>query len=181
MSSKPTRVRKAANRNPTSLALPVPIPNPIPDPIPDLRIDPRLTNIDVDNTVNSTVDIAYSPFSNAYATSPVPNSNDALPLIPSPIRSSTQSLPFEAVIDDDLQPVHTTQVLQPTKKAFAWSFLIEQTLFTKLLNQANNGKRANSGFKKEAWVAACIAVETITTQVVIVDQCKSKAEVIKSL
>jgi hypothetical protein len=180
MSSKPTRVRKAANRNPTSLALPVPIPDPIPDPL----IDPRLTNIDVDSTVNSTFDVAddivYSPFSDASATPPIPDSDDA-PLIPDPIRKSTQSLPFETVvIDNDLQPVHTTQVLQPTKKAFSWSFLMEQTLFSELLNQANNGKRADSGFKKEAWVAACVAVESITTQVVTVDRCKSKAEVMKS-
>jgi len=175
MSSKPARVRKAANRNPTSLALPV--PDPIPDPTPDPigpQIDPRLTNIN--STVDSTIDIAdvvvYSPFSDAYATPPP---------IPGPIRKSTQSLPIEAVAIDDSQPAHTIQALQPTKKAFAWSFLIEQTLFAELLNQANNGKRANSGFKKEAWVAACVAVETITTQVVTVDQCKGKAEVMKSL
>jgi hypothetical protein len=57
---------------------------------------------------------------------------------------------------------------------------MEQTLFNKLLNQANNGKRADNGFKKEAWAAACVAVETITTQLATVKQCKGKAEVMKA-
>jgi hypothetical protein len=118
MSSKPTRVRKAANRKPTSLALPVPIPDPIPNPTPDPQIDPRLTNTDIDSTVDSTVnvadDVVYSPFSDASATSPIPDSDDALSRILSPIRKSTQSLPskvFEAVVINDDS--------QPTKKAFA--------------------------------------------------------------
>ena len=181
MSSKPTRVRKVANRNPTSLALPVPIP--LPDPILD-QIDPQLTNIDAD--VNVAVNVVYSPFSDACLTPPIPGSS-----IPGPIRSLTQSPSptpantpfesFEAVIEDDSQPLNTTQVPQSTKKGFTWSFIIEQTLFNELLNQANNGKRADNGFKKEAWAAACVAVETVTTQLAIVERCKGKAEVIKAL
>jgi hypothetical protein len=150
MSSKPTRVRKVANRNPTSLALPAPIPIPdVPvDPID--QIDPQLTNIDVN--VDTAVDVVYSPFSDACVTPPS---------IPSPIRSLSQSssptpantLPESSeavVIEDDPQPANTTQVLQATKKGFTWSFIMEQTLFNKLLSQANNRKRANNGFKKEA-------------------------------
>jgi hypothetical protein len=58
---------------------------------------------------------------------------------------------------------------------------MEQMLFNKLLSQANNGKRADNGFKKEAWAAACIAVETVTTQLATVERCKGKAEAMKAL
>jgi hypothetical protein len=58
---------------------------------------------------------------------------------------------------------------------------MEQSLFQELLNQANNGKRADSGFKKETWIAACEAVTPLTTQDVTVERCKGKAEVMKAL
>src|SRR4030088_2946248 len=58
---------------------------------------------------------------------------------------------------------------------------MEEALFQELLNQANNGKRADSGFKKEAWVVACEAVAALTTQHVTIDKCKGKAEVMKAL
>jgi Myb/SANT-like DNA-binding domain len=45
---------------------------------------------------------------------------------------------------------------------------MEQTLFNKLLKQANNGKRADNGFKKEAWTRACAVVEAVTTQLITV-------------
>ena len=122
MSSKPTRVRKAANRNPTSLALTVAIPVsdiPVLDPI-----DPRLTNIDVN--ADAAVDVVYSPF-------PSPIRSSAQSLSPTPINTYFKS--FEAVvIEDDLQPTNTTQVPQAIKKGFSWSFIIEQALFNKLLS-----------------------------------------------
>jgi Myb/SANT-like DNA-binding domain len=62
-----------------------------------------------------------------------------------------------------------------------WSLGIEKGLFNELLEQANNGKRADNGFKKEAWEAACKAVWAITTQPVTIKQCKSKAESQKAL
>jgi hypothetical protein len=58
---------------------------------------------------------------------------------------------------------------------------MEQSLFQELLNQANNGKRADSEFKREAWIAACEAVIALTTQDVTVERCKGKAEVMKAL
>jgi hypothetical protein len=50
-----------------------------------------------------------------------------------------------------------------------------------LLEQANNGKRADNGFKIEAWTAACIAVQAVTAQQVIVERCKAKSEALKAL
>ena len=39
---------------------------------------------------------------------------------------------------------------------------MEQTLFNELLHQANDlGKRADNGFKKEAWTEACRAVKLV--------------------
>jgi hypothetical protein len=58
---------------------------------------------------------------------------------------------------------------------------MEKALFNELLEQANTRKRADNGFKKEAWTTSCAAVELITTQTVTIDQCKSKTEIMKAL
>lgn len=34
--------------------------------------------------------------------------------------------------------------------------------------------------QKEAWAAACVAVETVTTQLATVKRCKGKAEIMKA-
>lgn len=41
----------------------------------------------------------------------------------------------------------------------SWTAEMERTLLKVLLNQANNGRRAEKGFKKEAWIAAENAVQ----------------------
>lgn len=76
------------------------------------------------------------------------------------------------------QSIDTTQL---AKLAFSWTFGIEQALFSELLEQANNRKRADNGFKKEAWAAACTAVDAITSQRVTIEKCKAKAEAMKAL
>jgi hypothetical protein len=43
------------------------------------------------------------------------------------------------------------------------------------------GKRADSGFKAEAWVACVEAVMEVTPYIVTVKQCKNKAEAQKAL
>jgi len=45
----------------------------------------------------------------------------------------------------------------------------------------NNGKRADSGFKKEAWIACCIAIKVATNQVVTIKKCKGKVDTMKAL
>jgi hypothetical protein len=42
--------------------------------------------------------------------------------------------------------------------------LIVDTLLNELLHQVELGKRANSGFKKEAWMAYIVAIEDIQSQ-----------------
>ena len=113
---KPTQVRRAPNRDPTSLA--VSIPNLDPDPIVDSPlnppIDPQLLIPDVD--VNVDVNVNYSPFSDAI---PSPPSN-ILSLAP----SSIQSNPFEQrTIPNDSQLTYTTtttplEASQPGKRLF---------------------------------------------------------------
>jgi hypothetical protein len=54
-------------------------------------------------------------------------------------------------------------------------------LFHTLLEQVNIGKRVDSGFKKEAWIACCTTINTTTDQVVTIDKCKGKADTMKGL
>jgi hypothetical protein len=83
---KPTRVRRAPNREPTSLA--VSIPNPDPDPIVkpivksplNLLIDPQLLILDVDVDVD--VSVNYSLFLDA-----IPSRPNILNFAPSSIQS----------------------------------------------------------------------------------------------
>jgi hypothetical protein len=58
---------------------------------------------------------------------------------------------------------------------------MEMLLFNTLLEQVNIGKRADSGFKKEAWVACCLAIQAVTTQLITIEKCKGKADTIKAL
>jgi hypothetical protein len=145
------RVRRAPNREPVSLAAAIPISNVVEaidtvDPVAavDAHIDPALTNDDPYSTPTP-------PISKEY---PLPNDADneyIYPLPPIPSREITWSptppplplplLPIETVvINDDLQP----------QLPFKWTLEMEKLLFYTLLEQADNGKRADSGFKKEA-------------------------------
>jgi hypothetical protein len=127
---KPTRARRASNREPTSLA--ASIPNPDPDPIVEPivesplnpLIDPQLLipDVDVDVSVN------YSPFLDAI---PSP------PNIPSLAPSSIQSNPFEQrTSHNDSQLIYTTtlEASQFVKRVFIWNYTIKEALFQELLN-----------------------------------------------
>jgi hypothetical protein len=58
---------------------------------------------------------------------------------------------------------------------------MEQLLFHTLLEQVNIGKRADSGFKKEAWVACCTTINTTIDQVITIERCKAKVDAMKGL
>jgi cell cycle checkpoint protein len=58
---------------------------------------------------------------------------------------------------------------------------MEAALFRTLCEQVEVGKRADSGFKKEAWIASCTAIAETTGVVVTIEQCKSKADSQKAL
>jgi hypothetical protein len=62
-----------------------------------------------------------------------------------------------------------------------WNTQMIEVMIEELLHQVELGKRADSGFKKEAWVAVCTMVQTVTTQPLIELQCKTKMETLKDL
>ena len=181
-----TRVRRAPNREPVSLAAAIPTLDVVaaidtvePVVAGDACIDPALTFTSDDaystptppiskedplfNDVDTDADEGY-----IYPPPPIPSceitqSPTPPPLPPPPIET--------VIINDDLQP-------QPP---FKWTLEMEELLFHTLLEQANNGKRADSGFKKEAWIACCLAIRAVTTQLVTVNKCKAKADAMKAL
>ena len=57
---------------------------------------------------------------------------------------------------------------------------MEVTLFATLLEQVDIGKRADSGFKKEAQTACCVAIKDATSQLVTIEKCKNKVEAMKA-
>jgi hypothetical protein len=145
MPPKSARARRAPNREPTSLAIPTPplIETAIP-------IDPWLLSL---ANAGNTLDASNTP---ANSESDLLANDEAFI-----DEESQQDVQLEPELDT--QPEPETQLIgantsQSTKVPFAWTFIMEQMLFNELLEQANNGKRADNGFKKEAWTAACIAV-----------------------
>jgi hypothetical protein len=58
---------------------------------------------------------------------------------------------------------------------------MEETLFLTLLKQVDIGKRVDSGFKKEAWIACCNAIEKAIGQLVTIEKCKGKVDTMKAL
>jgi Myb/SANT-like DNA-binding protein len=177
------RVRRAPNREPVSLAAAIPISDVVEavDPVAavDAHIDPALMNDNLYSAPTPLISKEYPPFNDAndeyiYPLPPIPPS----PPIPSreitwsPTPPPLPPPPIETVIiNDDLQP-------QPP---FKWTLEMEGLLFYTLLEQANSGKRADSGFKKEAWIACCLAIKAVTTQLITVDKCKAKADAMKAL
>jgi hypothetical protein len=53
---------------------------------------------------------------------------------------------------------------------------MQEALLVILLNQCRAGKRADSGFKKEAWVAVLVVVQAIATTLINEKQVKSRID-----
>jgi Myb/SANT-like DNA-binding domain len=177
------RVRRAPNREPTSMAAAattistsieaIDTDLPVADELisrpssPDLTLPPALPPSEYP-LFNGELEETYiypkpSP-SREVTWSPTPT---VLPPPPPPL------LPPISSTGDALQNIP----LQP----FRWTLEMEELLFNTLIEQVNIGKRADSGFKKEAWVACCEAVTTVTTQLVTIDKCKGKVDTMKGL
>ena len=56
---------------------------------------------------------------------------------------------------------------------------MEEILLLTLLEQVDIGKRADSGFKKEAWVACCNAIEEAIGELLTINKCKTKVDRIR--
>jgi Myb/SANT-like DNA-binding domain len=78
-------------------------------------------------------------------------------------------------------PLTPASVEKEKENKIRWNKRMEEVLFLELLEQANNGKSADNGFKKEAWVAALDAVMAVTTQWALVEQCSNKNDAYKTL
>jgi hypothetical protein len=56
---------------------------------------------------------------------------------------------------------------------------MEEALVNELVQQTEQGKRADSRFKKEAWTAAITQVELTTNRVITLKQCKNKIDALR--
>ena len=159
MPPKSTRVRKTPNREPVSAiatrtAPTVPAPSS-PDQLVTQLIDPQLLLHDTTITVASSLNDSSQDDENYCSVRPRSASTLLEAHLNSPWQSSIQSSefePFEQVIipDDSQQPIQIEKVTEKLARKFRWSLSMERALFQELLHQEEIGKRANSGFKREA-------------------------------
>jgi hypothetical protein len=68
-----------------------------------------------------------------------------------------------------------------TPTQLSWTLEMKEALLETLLEQCRAGKRADSGFKKEAWVEVIQKVQAVIIRqspplILTVSQCKSKAD-----
>jgi hypothetical protein len=183
------RVKRAPNREPTSLAVATTLSgeneaiDSIEVLIPEANIDPALTNHDITPPSPSQLldcpDPNYDTFLPTDFEYPSP-----LPLLPdhqdrdvswspTPTLPPLLSQPASPTppISDDLQP----------QLFVRWTFVMEETLFLTLLEQVDIGKRADSGFKKDAWTACCNAIKKATGLLITIEKCKGKVDTMKAL
>jgi hypothetical protein len=183
MPPKSTRVRKPANKEPTSLATRTTssITTSPPDQLQHV-IDPQLVALDRDAVItlnNNTIDDSivverdFSPFSDGFPNLP------SSPSTPDATGTINDSLSLDAEPDSQQEQEQTQQAGNATA-VFAWTFAMEEALFNELIHQDELGKRADSGFKKEAWTAVLAEVRKRTTQQVTVERCKNKVDVMKT-
>jgi len=162
------RVKRAPNREPTSLAATTLTRDEAVETIESFNINPNLTNIDQPPRPTPLLDSQYPPLDSQYppldSQYPPPNSDTFEgPLRLTPTPPPCPSLPS---LQFDAEP-------QPFSR---WTIDMEGVLFNTLCEQATAGKRADSGFKKEAWIACCDAILVATNQIVTIDQCKGKSD-----
>ena len=126
MSSKPGRIRKALNRDLTSLAIPALLP-----------IDPQLLALDNSTLTNDKSDILLDCVVVDY-TLPISASPKSKQISRISKAFADKYEPTNELIDkptpqDELEP-ELKPVITGVKSLIQWSFLIKQTLFNKLLH-----------------------------------------------
>jgi Myb/SANT-like DNA-binding protein len=88
------------------------------------------------------------------------------------------------VIDNQIPLVISTRIPKKEKKVnLIWTDIMEETLFNGLLEQDHNGKRADMGFKTEAWAIVQDAVQEVYLGYLVIEvsQLKSKESNYKAL
>jgi Myb/SANT-like DNA-binding protein len=184
MPIKSTRVRKPSNREPTSLAI---TPTPIPSSS-DLRrtelVDPMLLKTTELDTIeyqypgppqpNLNLSRASSSLSHVgLETSQLEQTQSTREVsrLESNYSATTGGDTTGLVVADDTTPAVDGKI--------TWTFKMEEALVNELVQQVEQGKRADSGYKKEAWAAAITQVEHATSRVVTLEQCKNKIDTMK--
>jgi hypothetical protein len=175
------RIRKAPNRGLTSLAATTTLLgeneaiDAIETPASDANIDPALTNHDI-NPPPPPPD-AYHPIDFEYPSPPLLPKSQSQEISWSP---TPPPLPLLPQLATPTPPPLTSDDIQPQLSLW-WTFEMEETLFLTLLEQVDIRKRADSGFKKEAWIACCNAIKKATGQLVTIEKCKGKTDTMKAL
>lgn len=85
--------------------------------------------------------------------------------------TTTEEDTIECELPRDPQPESQAELSQPPSTPslddqpdrIEWTPIMIQTLFSELLEQAQDGKRADSGFKKEAWESVLREVQEVYT------------------
>ena len=88
-----------------------------------------------------------------------------LPIDPELLLSpeSHTELPESQPPPPSLDALPSTPSLDDQPDRIEWTAIMIQTLFSELLEQAQDGKRADSGFKKEAWESVLREVQAVYT------------------
>lgn len=185
---RPTRTRRPLERKPASLAGAAAAAATLGENeaidsievlVPDANIDPALATYDIDHPPPQSLD-SLDPLTDFEYHSPSPALPDesqgqeaSWPLTPSPPFTQLQSQSASP------SPLPLTSDIQP-QLPIRWTFEMEEILFLTLLEQVDIGKRADSGFKKEAWISCCNEIKNATGQLVTVGKCKNKVEAMKA-
>src|ERR1700730_7145943 len=90
------------------------------------------------------------------------------PTVDSPVDTPLDS-PVDSPLDPSLNPplepnttvVASTQPEREKKASLIWTDIMEETMFDALLEQDRRGKRADAGFKLEAWTLVREAVQQV--------------------
>jgi Myb/SANT-like DNA-binding domain len=189
-----TRTRRPPNREPASLAaIPAAVPaaseNEAIDTVetltPDANIDPALQPYDIDPPPPPTYEIEPSIPPSQFLDSLDPDYDDYH------LHDDSQYPPAYPTLSESREitwspsppPPALPIVIQPQGGSLQWTFKMEEILLGTLVEEVNSGKRADSGFKSEAWTACCTAITNskATKQLVTVEKCKSKVEAMKAL
>ena len=90
--------------------------------------------------------------------------------------------PFDSQPDSQLD-VSSQHAKKPRKSNLIWTDKMEETLFSELLGQNHLGKRADLGFKSEAWAVVRDAIQGVYIGRLVIEvlQLKSKESNYKAL
>ena len=101
-------------------------------------------------------------------------------LLKQPESQPPESQPLESLLESPLelstQPTTPSQPVTEDQDRIEWTPEMIHVLFAELLEQAQDGKRADSGFKKEAWDSVVQEVQRVYTGLLPIPLAKVKAK-----